>query len=295
MNHYTHMNPVTKHLYEFLCENYGKKMLTGQQETPCRGRHDEEVEYVKEVTGCYPAIRGLDYIHDDFAGVNRRAVDWWRQGGIVTICWHCGVNGGGYRDSQNDQPDFEKLLTPGTPEQEKMLESWDRAANALLELKNQNVPVIWRPFHEFDGGWFWWGKDTAKTFIRLWRMMHDRFTRKFGLDNLIWVLGYSHLMKKGWHPGLRYWDIVGSDVYDGTTHQAAWKKLWPYRLTRRPLVFHECGNMPRPDDYVKDKCLWGWFMVWHSNFIRDNDKENLIATYHHPLMITREQLPDLTK
>lgn len=291
MIHYTRMNTITKQLFDYLCKNYGKNMLTGQQETPCRGRHEEEVEYVKQVTGRYPAIRGLDYIHDDFEGVNRRAIRWWQDGGIVTICWHTGVNGGGYQDSQKDQPDFKKLLTPGTPEQNKMLESWDRAAKALQELKEAGVPVLWRPFHEFDGGWFWWGKDTARTFKRLWRMMYNRFTKKFELDNLIWVLGYSHIMKSGWNPGSRYWDIAGSDVYDGTTHLNAWKKLWLRRLSGRPMAFHECGNLPHPDAFQKDGCLWSWFMVWHSNFIRDNNKDNLIATYHHPLMVTREMLP----
>lgn len=295
MNKYTPMNGITKQVFLWLKKNYGKKMLTGQQETPCRGRHEEETEYVKQITGHYPALRGLDYIHDDFEGVNQRALDWWRQGGLVTICWHCGVNGGGYQDSQKEEPDFERLLTPGTPEQTKMLESWDRAANALLLLQKEGVPVLWRPFHEFDGGWFWWGKGGAKAFKTLWRMMYKRFTEKFGLRNLIWVLGYSHIMKTGWNPGGKYWDITGSDVYDGTTHKKAWRKFWLQRLKGRMLAFHECGNLPKPEDFRRDRCLWMWFMVWHSNFIRENDRENLIAVYTHPDMITREMLPDFTK
>ena len=57
-----------------------------------------------------------------------------------------------------------------------------------------DVPVLWRPLHEFDGAWFWWGKGGAEAFKKLWRLMYDRFTGLHKLDNLIWVLGYSHEM-----------------------------------------------------------------------------------------------------
>ena len=47
----------------------------------------------------------------------------------------------------------------------------DKAAEALQELKEENIPVLWRPFHEFDGAWFWWGKGGSENFKKLWIMM----------------------------------------------------------------------------------------------------------------------------
>lgn len=56
------------------------------------GSEQYEFDYIYNNTGRYPAIRGLDYMNDDFSGVNRRAKEWHDRGGIVTICWHCGFD-----------------------------------------------------------------------------------------------------------------------------------------------------------------------------------------------------------
>ena len=50
-----------------------------------------KMNYIKKTSGRLPAIRGLDYINEDFDGVTQRAIDWWKQGGIVSICWHWGT------------------------------------------------------------------------------------------------------------------------------------------------------------------------------------------------------------
>ncbi|MCM1165855.1 MAG: glycoside hydrolase family 26 protein, partial [Ruminococcus sp.] len=188
-------------MYDYICENFGTYMLSCQQESTWMGTPEYEMNHIEEVTGKLPAMRGLDYMNDDFKGVNERAVEWWEKGGLVTICWHTGINGKGYQEALNDKPDFDKLLTEGTPEYNAMIENWDKAAKALQELRDKGIPVLWRPFHEFDGQWFWWGKGGSKNFIKLWQMMYDRFTNEFGLTNLIWVLGYSGDVKSGWYVG----------------------------------------------------------------------------------------------
>lgn len=77
-------------LYSFLCDTYGSKILSGQQESTWMGSEDYEMLIIQNASGRMPAIRGLDYMGDDFAGCNRRAKAWYAKGGIVTICWHCG-------------------------------------------------------------------------------------------------------------------------------------------------------------------------------------------------------------
>ena len=196
---------VSKELYEYIDSLSGKGVLSGQQESTWMGSADYEMDYLYDVTGRYPAILGLDYMHNDFAGVNERAIKWWNEGGIVTICWHTGSDfNGEWVDALEDEiMDWETILTEGTPENQAWIAEMDKAAEALLELQEEGVPVLWRPFHEFDGEWLWWGKGGSEYFVQLWKMMYDRYTNHWGLNNLIWVLGYSHTGRtyQEWYPG----------------------------------------------------------------------------------------------
>ncbi len=285
---------ATKRVYDLICDNYGTYMFSCQQESTWMGSPDYEMNYILETTGRLPAMRGLDFMNSDFDGVVQRSKAWWDKGGLVTICWHTGINGYGYQESKDDMPDFDKLLTEGTPEYETMIANWDKAAAALAELRDAGVPVLWRPFHEFDGGWFWWGKGGSENFIRLWQMMYDRYTNEFGLTNLIWVLGYSGEVKDGWYPGDEYCDIIGSDTYDNSTHIRAWNKLQNVTDSGKPLTFHECGNVPRVEMFERDGCLWSWFMIWHTDYIKGNNTKVLNNVYNHEKVITLDELPELS-
>ena len=82
--------PAAVRLYDYLCSLQGLRCLTGQQESNWCGTQEHEINYLVMRTGRMPAIRGLDFLDNDFNGVTRRAVDWHARGGIVTICWHTG-------------------------------------------------------------------------------------------------------------------------------------------------------------------------------------------------------------
>lgn len=291
MNNYTLTNPnatpEARRLFDYICENYGKKIISAVQECPGRW-HEHEMRWLQNNVGRLPAMRGLDFIHDDYDRVVRRSKEWSRRGGIVTICWHTGVSGNTYPASKEELPDFERLMTPGTPEYKLLMWRWNKAANALLELQRANVPVLWRPFHEFDGQWFWWGKGGGEVFKELWRMMYRSFTEDCGLNNLIWVLGYSGEVKPDWYPGDEYCDIVGSDNYDGTTNLRAWERL--KNITDKPLAFHECGEIRPIDDFVRDGNLWSWFMNWHTMYLEQNGAERLKEVYFDERVITLEDV-----
>lgn len=284
--------PSAVKTYEYICSNYGNHMLSCQQESTWMTSPEYEMDHILETTGKLPAMRGLDFMNDDFDGVVKRAVEWHDKGGIVTICWHSGVNGLGYQESLNDDPDFNKLLTKDTNEYNAMMGNWDKAAAALAELQARDIPVLWRPFHEFDGKWFWWGKGGEEKFKELWMLMYERFTNEKGLNNLIWVLGYSDKVKSGWYPGDEYCDIIGSDIYDDSTNRKGWKKLTKIG-TNKPMAFHECGKVPSVEDFEKDGDLWAWFMIWHTDYIMSNDKENLKNVYNSEKVITLDELPEL--
>lgn len=276
-------------LYDYLCKQFGHSMLTAQQESVWMSSSEYEMDILQDATGTLPAIRGLDFMNEDFDGVVERSKIWDEKGGIVTICWHAGINGKGYSESLSDDPDFDKLLCEDTKEYQAMTENWDRAATALVQLRDAGIPILWRPFHEFDGGWFWWGKKGGDNFIKLWRLMYERYTEKFNLTNLIWVLGYADDVKEGWYPGDEYCDIVGSDTYNNSTHLTAWKKLAAMH-TGKPLAFHECGIVPTVEKFESDGILWSWFMPWHTDFLQKNDMKQLANIYHSEKIVTLDQL-----
>ena len=285
--------PEAVELYEYICSQYGKHILAGQQECPDHEFVESEMEYIKTTTGKLPAIRGLDYIHDDFKTVNERAVEWWNKGGIVTICWHWGIppTGIGYPSSQ-ETIDVEEALTDGTALNKGMLAQMDRTAEALKELQAANIPVLWRPFHEFDGQWFWWGKGGPDCFVRLWKLMYDRFTNFHGLNNLIWLCSYSHVLKDGWYPGDEYLDIIGTDIYGEGVHEEKFEWLTQLVGDKVPIAYHECGPIPKPQELLEKKVLWGWFMTWHTIHIKEqNSPQDLAEIYNHEYVVTLDKLP----
>ncbi len=277
-------------LLSLLRSREGKQIFLAQQESPRRGFADRENEWIKAVTGELPAIRGLDFIHDDYDGVVERAKIWRDQGGIVTICWHTGVAENTYPASKEEHPDWEKLMTPGTEEWQLLHSRWDRAADALGKLQDEEIPVLWRPFHEFDGGWFWWGKRGGDSFRAIWKQMHDYFEKEHGLHNLVWVLGYADDVLPGWEVDPALFDIAGSDTYRGeTVHSQAYRRLktlYPEKM----LAFHECGQIPPAEAFFREKCVWSWIMPWHGNNLMSNHPDRLREIYHDERMVTLSRL-----
>ncbi len=293
---------AAKRVYDYINSVYKNQILSGQQESTWRtGGAAYEMNYIEENTGKLPAIRGLDYMSMDFEGCNQRAIDWWNQGGIVTICWHCGSDfTGEWNHCMNTEiQDWDAALTEGTPEYEQLIAGMDMGAEALLKLQEAGVPVLWRPFHELDGGWFWWSKGGAENFKKLWILMYDRYTNHWGLNNLIWVFGYSHSIGKTgdkWYPGDEYCDIVGADSYNKGPNQVLYRCVGLVVEDRKPICFHECGTIPTPEQLQKNEAKWCYFMTWHTDYITvENDPETLKEIYEHEYVITLDELPDFTE
>lgn len=289
---------TTQRIYSYICDTFGSGIISAQQESTWMDSTEYEMDYIYEATGRLPAMRGLDFMNDDFDGVCERALDWWNKGGLVTICWHCGSDfTGEYNDCKNDEiTDWDAVLTDGTPENEAFVKNMDNAGKALQKLQENGVTVLWRPFHEFDGQWFWWGKGGADNFKRLWIMMYNHFTYDLELNNLIWVLGYSHNGKAvaKWYPGDEYCDIVGADSYE-VSENGAEKRLYDkvFKVTagNKPLIFHECGLIPTVDDLKT--VPWCSFMTWHTEWLIDtNSSEHLKEVYNSDYVITLDELPN---
>jgi mannan endo-1,4-beta-mannosidase len=294
-----HASPRTRKLYEYLWSIYGHKTLTGQQVSAWRGPR-AELDYIQTTTGKLPAILGLDYINpDQWTFVADRATKWYmEEGGIPTICWHWGAPdiGTGYENSKKDF-DLPAALRPGTPQNAAMNRDLAGVANQLTILRDRDIPVLWRPLHEFTGSWFWWGKHGPEAFKALYLHMYDYFTNTRGLNNLIWVCAFSGEPKADWYPGAAYVDIAGPDTYvkDNGNLAPLFAAVKAIVGDTKPICLHECGPIPDPALLGRDS-EWLYFMTWTHDWIEDpklNPPDFLKRAYNSARYITRDEVPDL--
>ncbi len=288
-------SPEAVALFRYLCDMSGKKILSGQMWAPWGV---DELNYLQQVTGRLPAVRGADLITES-ANDNevRNEINWWGRGGIPTIMWHWGAPGvgEGYENSKVEI-DIDKCFTAGTKEYNDMWRELKLKADHLQVLRDAHVPVLWRPLHELNGNWFWWGKKGPEQFKRLWRTMYNYFVHDRGLNNLIWVLCYTGTPDPAWYPGDEYVDIAGADTYDGGQDVHA-----PMYNTVRditgddtaPVAYHECGVPPNPDQCIRQGVMWSWWMIWHTTWLTGNDKDYLKFVFNHDLVVTLDELPDI--
>jgi hypothetical protein len=281
-------------LYRYLLDMKGKKILSGQMSAPWG---INELEYLQTNTGKQPAINGVDFINpNDNPKEVQNAIDWWESGGITTIMWHMGAPGigQGYENSKK-AIDIDKVFQEGTPENIAFWSELKIKADMLVTIRDANVPVLWRPFHELNGNWFWWGKQGPEKFKKLWITMFDYFVKERGLNNLIWVLCYTGEPDAKWYPGDEYVDIAGADTYvkNDSPQMTMYNAVKTITNDKFPIAFHECGIPPNPDQCLSQGVMWSWWMEWHTSHLQGVDKTYLKYVYDHDLVITKDELPDI--
>lgn len=186
---------------------------------------------VKDVTGKYPVLLGCDLggieLGADknldgvpFGLMRKAALKQIERGGIVTFSWHPRnpLTGGDAWDISSDQV-VKSVLKGG--EKEANFRLWlSRAADFIESLGD--VPVIFRPWHENIGSWFWWGGKlcTPQEYRELFRATWLYFTKDRGLTNILWCyspngdIGPEEYMSR--YPGDEFVDILGVDSYTPT-------------------------------------------------------------------------------
>lgn len=187
--------------------------------------------------GSYPYVLGLDLggleigspvnlDGNDFVLMREAAIKHHERGGIITLSWHLRnpLTGGDSWDVSSDKV-VESIL-PGGEKHEYFMGWLDIIADYIASIKDSEgsqIPVIWRPWHEHTGGWFWWGTGlcSEEQFNELWRMTYDYMVEKKKLTGLLWAIspGAADENFEVWenrYPGDRYVDIVGLDGYCAT-------------------------------------------------------------------------------
>jgi mannan endo-1,4-beta-mannosidase len=132
--------------------------------------------------------------------------------------------------------------------------SMNLAAAGLQEFENANIPVLFRPLHEMNGNWHWWGPTecTDAQFKLLWQYTFTYLTTTKGLHNLLWVYSVSQGMGNytGRYPGAGYVDIVGSDIYGYVSGDVS--SYAPLVALGHPYAITELGLQTKETDPPRD-------------------------------------------
>ncbi|HTF19108.1 MAG TPA: glycosyl hydrolase, partial [Chryseolinea sp.] len=189
----------TVNLYRSLWKLSDKHTLFGHQHATEYGHGwsgDADRSDVKSVTGSHPAVIGVDImgfsgrpekeIIEAKAHLKKNVIETYERGGVTTVAWHFfnPISKGAFYWVDSLSKPAVPAIIPGGPAHEQykdILRGVGEWANDLRAKNGKLVPLIFRPFHELDGNWFWWGKShcTREEFTALWR-----FTVSYLRDSL---------------------------------------------------------------------------------------------------------------
>ena len=227
-----------------------------------------------------------------------------KEGYIVTLMWHAAPPGADDYCDGNDiwtwerrpsQQKWDELTTDGTPLNLAWQKQVDVIAGYLAQLRDAHVPVLWRPYHEMNGKWFWWcDKKGAQGFQKLWVMMYERFVKVHKLDNLIWVWdtnapratpGDEAGAYEDFYPGGEYVDVLAADVY-----HKDWKQSHHDDLAKlaagKPIALGEVGDAPSPE-LLERQPQWSWFMPW---FLQARNPDALRTVFADKRVLTKDDV-----
>ncbi len=282
--------PEAVELLKFVYSISGRHTLSGQHNFPAD--KDKHTLAALDAWGKTPAVFGKDwgfarpgsqdsaYVRGDIVEELKQQ---YRNGALVTMCWHevpptadepvafRGRPSAGSRTNLNTvqgrltDAQYQELLTAGTDLNRRWCAQVDAIVPYLKQLEAAHVPLLWRPFHEMNGGWFWWGGRRGQFgSAALYRMMFDRLVNHHQLKNLIWIWsvdrpeGNSLTFEECW-PGPQFVDILSLDCY------SAFKQSYYDDLLKlaegKPIALAEVGAPPSAS-VLEAQPNWAWWMAW---------------------------------
>lgn len=334
--------PETQILMNYLTEVYGHHIISGQQEiygSGNDGNYELEFDWIYDLTGKYPAIRGFDFMNynplygwED--GTTDRMIDWVNnRGGIATASWHINVPRNFTTYQLGDFVDWKEAtykptetnfntanaVVPGTKEYQYVMMTIEDLAQQLQILQDNDVPVLFRPYHEAEGNgglngegaWFWWASAGAEVYKQLWDLLYTELTETYDLHNLIWTYNsYVYSTSPAWYPGDDQVDLVGYDKYNtiynrydglsGVPNEDAITSIF-YQLVdltdgKKMVAMTENDTVPSLQNLTEEKSGWLYFCPWYGEHLMSsafNYPATLTTLYQSDYVITLDELPDL--
>ena len=276
-----HATPEAKALLHYLYSLSSTHTLTGQHNFP--GQPEYSTNLAASLTGQVPALYGTDwgfaasgdkdsaYVrHKLVADLIRR----WQGGAVITLCWHAArptedepVTFADSVQGHLTDAEFDALLTSGTAIHKHWCVQVDMIAEYLKQLQDARVPILWRPYHEINGDWFWWNGrrgDEAHGTKQLYRLLYDRLVHFHGLNNLLWVWNPDRPVRADrqfvdYFPGHDTVDVLALDCY-GTFEQNYYDDLNALSDGKVMAIGETFHPPPLPVYQTQPK--WAYYMNW---------------------------------
>lgn len=225
-------------LYRNLHKISGRSILFGHQHATEYGHGwwgEPNRSDIKSVTGSHPAVIGIDFlgltgqpdslITKEEDRLRKVITDTYARGGIITVAWHFNnpLSGGGFYWKDGVSVAAVKEMIPGAASHHEYKLILTRIAKFLHTLKGKKgeaIPLVFRPFHELDGSWFWWGRNhcTPSEIKDIWRFTVDYLKDSMQVHNLLYAFSpdctfqtEAEFLER--YPGDNYVDLVGMDNY----------------------------------------------------------------------------------
>ncbi len=303
--------PAAAKVLKYLSEISGEKILTGQH---TQTKKLEELHHIKQITGKMPALLGfellsyspnINYLKSDREcltevennyGTLQQAWEWADKGGLITFTWHwfSPLYGEGKTFFTKNTPfDASRAVIDGTPERKALISDIDVIAGYLKPFCRAGIPILWRPLHECEGDWFWWGAKGPEVYKKLYHMLFDRLTNTHHLYNLIWVWNGTD---KEYYPGDHVVDIISRDMYPEAHTHSAQEEMYAgmLKVTDSPkiVIIGETGTLPSPKEIHDRKTGWSSYMTWSGDYCMSENYttyEVLREVYDSPYAVTLEE------
>lgn len=339
--------PETDSLYTLLKKIPGKGFMFGHQDATVYGigwEGDSARSDIKSVCGDYPAVCGweigrietgkpasLDNV--SFDRIRVEMIRNYLRGGVNALSWHVDnpMTGGDSWDVSAKDGVVASILPDGT-NHIKFLDWLDKLAdycNSLVTPEGTKIPILFRPWHEHTGSWFWWGKDhcTSEQYKTLWIMTYDYLHSK-GVNNLLYAYspGGDCTMEEYMdrYPGDEYVDVLGFDYYqmNGSEGCQSYKDAMHRTLKfltklgalhNKPIAVTETGleALPVKDWWtnvlfpVLNEYPVSYVLVWRNAREKENhyyapypgqlSAEDFVEFYKHPKTLFVSDLVDWNK
>jgi mannan endo-1,4-beta-mannosidase len=289
----------------------GKSTLSGQQDGPSSAPNTWQ-QKVHDITGVYPGVWGGDFAFEQ-TDINARpaviaqAKAVWAAGSIPALVWHacpptvgpaCHWDyGDGAIESKLTDTQWTSLITDGSDLNTKWKRRLDEAVPYLQDLKNNGVPVLFRPIHEMNEGWSWWGgRPGANGSRRLYQITKDYYDA-LGLTNLVWVWNVKDIAGGAAHladywPGASYVDLATLDIWSNKQPTNEYYQAMLNVSGGKPIGMAENGTVPTPETLVAQP-RWTYFSVW-IGWLTDPawnpDQNQIKRTYYDPRILNRGEI-----
>ncbi|GAA4965985.1 glycoside hydrolase family 26 protein [Actinoplanes utahensis] len=282
----------------------GASIVSGQHNKEPATAPDQYTGQAYSVTGQWPGLWGGEMMFRaaDQAG-RQRVVDQakaqWAAGSLVALTWHacsptvaatCEFEGGVKTRISDAQ--FQQVVTGGTALNSTWRSRMAAVVPYLRQLKDAGVPVLWRPFHEMNETWNWWGgRPGANGGAKIFQQMKDYFDSQ-GLDNLIWVWNVQDNPAGGWsayYPGAGYADVVSLDVWYKSHPSSSDYSQMQSIAGGKPIAIAEMGKVPNAS-LLTGQPRWAYFMVWSEQLRGNNSNAEIQAAYFHARVLNRGEV-----